>query len=65
MPLIFSGLVFALAPGVLLVKETGNRGRKEACVKQHNSQVPNLLMFNLNRKYSWVVLEQYFKLGWM
>ena len=53
MPVIFSGLVFVLAPGVLLVKETSHKGTWE------------LLMFNLNRKYSWVVLEQYFKLGWM
>ena len=64
MPLIFSGLVFVLAPGVLLVKETSNEGER-SCVRRHNSQVPNLLMFNLNRKYSWVALEQYFKLGWM
>ena len=53
MLVIFSGLVFVLALGVLLVKETSHKGTWE------------LLMFNLNRKYSWVALEQYFKLGWM
>ena len=41
MPVIFSGLVFVLAPGVLLVKETGNRGRKEAVL---NNTIPKFLI---------------------
>jgi len=49
MPLIFSGLVFALAPGVLLVKETSNEGER-SCVRRHNSQVPNLLMFKFEQE---------------
>ena len=37
MPLIFLGLVFVLAAGVLLVKETSNEGDFDQCYFASNS----------------------------